>query len=192
MWNFFKKESKLNTDTTSPNLEGATAPRLEPNIEIPERIFIEKDEFTEKLEKSSSVKVENNIEQLFNFLDRNHETKGYEDALMNPDVSHLEQNIMALKNELERNIRRVKTFYEDFIREVDFHIDSRARGGMVDIVDELKMKRSIAESHIAKVIEIESDAASNMGDSQGMIISYTRGFKNGLSAISHHSILKRF
>ncbi len=136
--------------------------------------------------------MENNIELLFDFLDKNHEQKGYDDSLMNPDVKHLEQNLEALRNQLERTIRRVKTFYEDFIKEIDFHIDSRARSGMVDVVDELKMKRSIAESHIQKVISIEEESKANKGDSQGMIISYTRGFMNGLSAISHHSILKRF
>ncbi|WP_158526233.1 hypothetical protein [Pedobacter paludis] len=54
------------------------------------------------------------------------------------------------------------------------------------------MKRSIAESHIQKVFEMEIEHQKNVGDSRGMIISYTRGFMNGLSAISHYSILKRF
>ncbi|MDQ8003382.1 MAG: hypothetical protein REI64_01205 [Pedobacter sp.] len=192
MWKFFRNESKLNSAGNEPNFEGAAAPKIETTTEIPERLFIEKEQVEEKNVNANSFKIESNIEQLFNFLDRNHETKGYEDALMNPDISHLDQNILALKNDLERTIRRVKTFYEDFTREIDFHIDSRSRSGLVDIVDELKMKRSIAESHMVKVLEIESDAANNKGDSQGMIISYTRGFKNGLSAISHHSILKRF
>jgi hypothetical protein len=38
---------------------------------------------------------------------------------------------------------------------------------------------------------IEDSAKNNTGDSQGMLISYTHGFKNGLAAISHHAILKR-
>jgi hypothetical protein len=192
MWRFFKNETKLDPASSAPNFEGAAAPKIESSIDIPERLFIEKEQVEEKDVAPSAGKIESNIEQLFNFLDRNHETKGYEDALMNPDISHLDQNLMSLKNDLERTIRRVKTFYEDFTREIDFHIESRSRSGLVDIVDELKMKRSIAESHMVKVLEIESDASNNKGDSQGMIISYTRGFKNGLSAISHHSILKRF
>jgi len=111
--------------------------------------------------------------------------------LINADNTHLSQNTEALKNELERTIRRVKTFYEDFIKEIDFHIASRSRSGMVDTVEELTMKKEIAESHIKKVLEIEDDLRNNKGDSQGIIMSYTRGFKNGLAAISHHSILKR-
>ncbi|KLT65281.1 hypothetical protein AB669_13700 [Pedobacter sp. BMA] len=166
--------------------------RINP-VDIPENIFIEQDTTDIDKDRSSSTKkIENTIELLFDFLDKNHENKGYEDALMNPDVKHLEQNIEALKNQLERTIRRVKTFYEDFIKEIDFHIDSRGRSGMVDIVDELKMKKGIAESHIIKVREMESEHRNSTGDSQGMIISYTRGFMNGLSAISHHTILKRF
>ena len=131
------------------------------------------------------------INLLFQFLERNHEGRGYDDALINPDNTHLIQNTEALKNDLERTIRRVKTFYEDFVKEIDFHIASRGRSGMVDTVEELSMKKQIAESHIKKVLEIEEDLRNNMGDSQGIIMSYTRGFKNGLAAISHHAILKR-
>ena len=131
------------------------------------------------------------INLLFQFLERNHEGKGYDDALINPDNTHLIQNTEALKNELERTIRRVKTFYEDFIKEINFHIASRSRSGMVDTVEELTMKKEIAESHIKKVLEIEDDLRNNKGDSQGILLSYTRGFRNGLAAISHHSILKR-
>ena len=131
------------------------------------------------------------INLLFQFLERNHESRGYDDALINADNTNLLQNTDALKNDLERTIRRVKTFYEDFIKEIDFHIASRSRSGMVDTVEELTMKKQIAESHIKKVLEIEDDMHNNKGDSLGIIMSYTRGFKNGLAAISHHSILKR-
>lgn len=191
MFNFFKK-SKTEEIPISQLAAADPSHRLN-NMEIPENIFIEKeDDSNTKSNGTITKRRESTIELLFDFLDENHEAKGYDDALLNPDVKHLEQNIDSLKNQLDRTIRRVKTFYEDFIKEIDFHIDSRSRSGMVDIIDELKMKRNIAESHIEKVLEIELEHKSNTGDSQGMIISYSRGFMNGLSAISHHSILKRF
>lgn len=192
MFDFLRKP-KAEILPPSPTSQGEPTNRFLAGADIPEHVFIENEqEVMPKNDSAASLKPENNIELLFDFLDKNHETKGYEDALMNPDVSHLEQNVQALKNQLERTIRRVKTFYEDFIKEIDFHIDSRSRSGMVDVVDELKMKKSIAESHVQKVLDIEDEAKHNTGDSQGMIISYTRGFMNGLSAISHHTILKRF
>ncbi|WP_316826440.1 hypothetical protein [Pedobacter miscanthi] len=190
MFNFFKRKAEilpLNPSSTNEEIN-----RINP-IDIPENIFIENEkDLALKNDDVAAKKVDHSIELLFDFLDKNHETKGYDDALMNPDTKHMEQNIDSLKNQLERTIRRVKTFYEDFIKEIDFHIDSRARSGMVDVVDELKMKKNIAESHMKKVLEIETEHINNIGDSKGIIISYTRGFMNGLSAISHHSILKRF
>ncbi|SER07788.1 hypothetical protein [Pedobacter rhizosphaerae] len=192
MFNFFKKP-KTETLAVNTTIPEGTMHKPPIGIDIPENIFIENNRnFQSDEDMTALKKTESNIELLFDFLDMNHEKKGYDDALTNPDAKHLEQNIDTLRNQLERKIRRVKIFYEDFIKEIDFHIDSRARSGFVDVVDELKMKKSIAESHIKKVLDIEEEAKKNIGDSEGIIISYKRGFMNGLSAISHHTILKRF
>jgi hypothetical protein len=157
---------------------------------IPDR-FIENETVVPHTEEVEEAQIDNNINLLFNFMDRNHEAKGYDDALINSDSSHLAQNLEALKNELERTINKVKTFYEDFIKEIDYHIASRSRSGMVDIVEELEMKKNIALSHMQKISEIELSTNNNTGDCKGILISYTRGFKNGLAAISHYTILKK-
>ncbi len=160
---------------------------------IPEDIFVERGQPNAESGLADPVvsSVVNNIDMLYRFLDRNLESKGYDDALMNPDSYHLEQNLDAQRKELIRTIKKVKTFYEDFIREINYHIDSRSRSGMIDTVEELKMKKEIATSHIEKVLIMEEDANLNTGDSQGIMVSYTKGFKNGLAAISHHTIISR-
>lgn len=156
----------------------------------PQGVFVEKKD-QEPADKEVFSPSEHGINLLFQFLERNFEKKGYEDALINPDTTHLEQNIAGLKNELERTIRKVKTFYEDFIREIDFHISSRTRSGMIDTVEELNVKKGTAESHVRQVLEIEQEASESRGVAQGIVLSYTRGFRNGLAAISHHSIMNR-
>jgi len=140
---------------------------------------------------NNATSSQQGINLLFQFLEKNYEKKGYDDALINPDSTHLDQNIAALKNELQRTIRKVKTFYEDFIREINFHISSRARSGMIDTVEELNAKKETAESHIRQVLEIEQEANESRGVAEGIILSYTRGFRNGLAAISHHSIMNK-
>ncbi|RFZ84529.1 hypothetical protein DYU05_02610 [Mucilaginibacter terrenus] len=187
IFNFLKRREP---EIDIPQIISLNSTKDQEHADIPENVFIQSDAvgLTEKEEGNI---VDNNINLLFSFLDRNHESKGYNDALINPDVNHLNQNLDAIKNELLRVVNKVKTFYEDFIREINYHIDSRSRSGMVDTVEELLMKKGIAESHIKKVLEIEADAQNGTGDSQGVLISYTRGFKNGLAAISHHSILNR-
>ncbi len=189
LFNFFNSKSQVaNSVDNLPNL--STMQNLQ---EIPENVFVEKDkpQSSSPEEKNVSTASENGINLLFQFLERNHEGKGFEDALVNPDNTHLVQNIEALKNDLERTIKKLKIFYEDFIREINFHIVSRSRSGMVDTVEELSVKKDTAESHIRQIIEIEQEAFNNKGIAQGVIISYTRGFRNGLAAISNHSIMKK-
>lgn len=196
MLNFFKSK---NHNGSQPEMLNGHHPA--PSLALPEieeRVFIEPaagaknapvGNFTEKAPAPSQT--DHTIAVLYGLLDRNHEAKGYDDALLNPDASHLNQNIEALKNELTRTINKVKTFYEDFILETEFHIMSRARSGMIDMVEELEMKKKIATGHIAKVRQIEEETMQNHGDCQGILMTYTRGFKNGLAAISHHQILTR-
>ncbi|WP_276090313.1 hypothetical protein [Pedobacter sp. JY14-1] len=190
--NFFSS-SKQPEQTTADNYTQTDNVEY-PSPKIDEDIFIERDKSLShpgKQETAETTIQTNNLDYLYSFLDRDMESKGYDDALMNPDSYHLEQNLDAIRKELMRTVKRVKTFYEDFIREIDFHIESRTRSGMIDTVEELKMKKNTAESHIDKVLEIEADALNKTGDSEGIIISYTRGFRNGLAAISHHTIISK-
>lgn len=184
LFNIFNRQRQNGHNHTAA-LEGAIP-------DIPEATFVEKGnpEKEQPEEKAVTVAI-GGIHHLYDFLDKNHESKGYNDALINPDTTHLEQNVIAIKNDLERSIRKVKTFYEDFIRQINFHITTRSRIGMVDTVEELTVKKEIAESHIKQVIEIEEQAKNNEGVGYGIVISYTRGFRNGLAAISSHIILSK-
>lgn len=179
LFNFFNQKANSNPNTPLP--------------EIPESIFLEKEkqDTNSSADNGGSPNSLNGINLLFQFLERNHESKGYDDALVNPDHTHLDENVKALKNDLERTFRKVKTFYQDFIKEIDFHIDSRSRTGMIDTVGELTVKKKIAETNIQQVLEIEKEAGNDTGVGHGIVLSYTRGFRNGLAAISHHSILRK-
>lgn len=188
LFSFFNRKNGNTSDS-----EGTTISTSERMPGTTEEVVGGKDNplNTKSTDKNNLPSKDNGINLLFQYLEKNYETKGYDDALINPDNTHLEQNIAALRNELERTIRKVKTFYEDFIRETDFHIASRSRSGMIDMVEELTVKKETAENHIRQVIEIEQEVNNNKGAGEGIIISYTRGFRNGLAAISHHSIMNR-
>lgn len=187
LFNFFNRRNG-----SANHMDSTDAAAQKPS-ENPQDVFFEKDKTLNGASAPShnTVSSQEGISLLFQFLEKNYEKKGYDDALINPDNTHLEQNIAALKNELQRTIRKVKTFYEDFIREINFHITSRSRSGMVDTVEELNAKKETAESHVRHVLEIEQEANESRGVAQGIVLSYTRGFKNGLAAISHHSIMNR-
>lgn len=189
LFNFFNGKQNSNGNAIDNRQDNLANPLLE----IPENVFLEKEKPTTDTIQTdrTTSNSENGISVLFNFIEKNYESKGYDDALINPDNIHLEQNVEALKNDLERTIRKIKTFYEDFIREINFHIETRSRSGMVDTVEELTVKKDTAEEHINQILVIENDAKENKGIGYGIILSYKRGFHNGLAAISHHSIMKK-
>jgi len=77
------------------------------------------------------------------------------------------------------------------IKELDFHITSRSRAGLIDLVEELKIRKEMVMKHIEKVNEINNEKKNNLGMPQRIILSYQRGFMRGLSAITQSNILNK-
>ena len=81
------------------------------------------------------------IDEIYAFLQEDYELRGYNDALTNPDESYRTDNINLLKFDLNIVIQKVTTYYEDMLKELDFHISSRGRAGLIDLVDVLKTRK---------------------------------------------------
>ncbi|GCC50112.1 hypothetical protein SanaruYs_03270 [Chryseotalea sanaruensis] len=158
--------------------------------EIREEVFIEYEKPRKSTMNNSETGSEvNNLQTLYKFLEKSYEKEGYEDALVNPDTSYLKQNILKIQNELSLNIAKVKTYYSSHLRQINFHIETRKRNGMIEIVEELVTHRETIEEEINTVAIIESDAKNNEGLCSNLFLSYTRGFNNGFAAITYNKIL---
>ncbi len=171
----------------NPKSNGVEA---ETNPDIPEDIFIEKNTQDEKSMVEEKEYPNDSIHMVYDFLSKDYQQSGYDDALAHPDSAYKNEKIREIQGELDIVIRKSKTFYEDAIRELNFLIASRNRIGMVDVVDELKMRKEKAEDHYKKVVELQSEALEQ-GESHRLIISYNRGFQNAMAAIAIHESNKR-
>jgi len=98
----------------------------------------------------------------------------------------MDQNVETILSEFDMLIRRCKTYYEDALFNLDFLIESRARLGMIDTVDELRMKKEKGKRHMEKIIEMEQEVKEKRGAGERIIVSYIRGFQKGMAAIAHH------
>lgn len=128
------------------------------------------------------------LDAIYAFLQYDYESRGYNDALTNPDESYKADNIMLFHHDLIILIDKSSTYYEDLLKEVDFHINSRTRAGLIDLVEELKIRREMVLDHIEKVKVIRKEAVSGTGSTQRIALSYQRGFMRGLSAISQSKL----
>lgn len=130
------------------------------------------------------------IDLIYSFLKEDYETKGYDDALSNPDVSYKEKNKSIIKSNLEIKFRQVRLKYVDILRVIDFHISSRRQAGLVDLVRELENKKETFEHHLEELNKMEQDFAKEEPYMVGMLLSYDKGFLRGLAALSLEQMKK--
>lgn len=161
--------------------------------EVPEHIFVEYEKPTNKppMETNETPMQVNNLQTLYQHLAQNLEKKGYEDALMNPDSSYMQEQIRYIQNELNLLISKVNSYYSGFLRQIDFHIDTRKRSGMIETVEELIAHKATIEDEMKIVSDIELAAENGNGVTENLFLSYKKGFKNGLAAITFNTVLNR-
>lgn len=128
------------------------------------------------------------IDLIYNFLKDDYESKGYDDALTNPDSSYKEMNKSMIKSALEIKFKQVRRKYEDDLRTIDFHINSRKEAGLIELVKELETKKEILLQHVKELNTMEQDFINEAPYMMGMLFSYERGFLRGLAALSLEQI----
>lgn len=201
--NFFNGKQSLNgspnANANSPmpgelstkNADVTPQADLSARHDIPEQIFIAQDSPKTAPKASETPAPVTNLDSLYAYLGRNLEKPGYEDSLMNPDSSHMEEQLRFIKNELALLISQVKNYYSGHLREVDCHIETRSRSGMVETVDELLAHKANTEEKMQLVLQIENEARDGKGLTENLILSYKKGFRNGFAAITVATILNK-
>ncbi|MFD1770560.1 hypothetical protein [Sphingobacterium suaedae] len=141
----------------------------------------------------ASVHGNQGIFLIYNYLQQDFEAKGYDDALVSPDEGYKNDNIRLIRYDLEILIHQVKTYHDSLMKDMEFHIQSRGRAGLVDLVDELKIKQTDLHAHMEKVHEFERSLQSDSGLCERAILAYKRGFMKGMASITQaHLLSKRF
>lgn len=160
--------------------------------EIPEHVFVEyakpKKQHMDAEETETAI---DDLQMLYDYLGKNLETKGYEDALVNPDTAYMEENVRGIRNELHLRISKVRSYYNVRIRTIDFHLETRKRSGMVETVEELATEKAVAEDEVNTVLMIEEHARNGNGLTENLFLSYKKGFKNGFAAITYNTVLNK-
>src|ERR1043166_366599 len=105
------------------------------------------------------------------FLRRDFEPDGYQDALVDSDASYADANKKILHYKLELIINRALTYYTDKIKDYDFHIKTRKENGMLDTAEEVESEKGKTLEEINKIEAILNDAKENRGIGYMSILS---------------------
>lgn len=132
--------------------------------------------------------VTKGLDSIYEFLQYDYESRGYQDALTSPDESYKNDNIKLIRHDLMILIDRTATWYQALLKETDFHISSRSRAGLIDLVEELKIRKDVTADQLEMVNQIRAEALAGTGSSERIVLSYQRGFMRGLYAISQSKL----
>ncbi len=169
--------------------------------DIPEDLFIEKTNQSELIEtpKISNIDTTANpnqkqthsindkivdIEGLYLFLQNNWEENGFNDALANPDDSYRKDNLEFLTIDFELKVDQLLLTYSDKLNEIEFHINTRSKAGLIDLVEELKQHTVKLKNHVDQLNKFKSEIPNGTGALKRILLSYNKGFMRGLNAIS--------
>ncbi|MFV0397850.1 MAG: hypothetical protein ACK5JU_07515 [Bacteroidales bacterium] len=128
------------------------------------------------------------IDLIYDYLNQDFENMGYNDALCSPDIAYKEKAKIIISFRLKVLIDQIKIKYQDDLREIEFHIDSRSKAGLIDMIFKLNTNKEKLTQHYDKLLEIEKSLQDQNSYLNGMTLAYEKGFMRGLATLSMDKI----
>jgi hypothetical protein len=180
----------LNRNTTANNADKENSNEIDnqDNEAIIDRnLFLKSEDVTNPLDINS----ETSWQRIFNRIRKNYETEGYNDALSTADNKYRNDNLEILKLDLEADIQEAEINIKEYLKEVEFHINSRRKADLNDLVEELESKKEICLARLEKMKELRDEIKAEEGTPKRMMLAYKRGFNKGLAALTVANIINR-
>lgn len=122
------------------------------------------------------------IDVIFNFIHKNYEEEGFQDALVNQDIAYRDAKITIIRNDLEMLFKRITLRYKSNIREVNVRIENSRKAFALGAASDLEARLATYEEHLTEITNMENQLANDDPKMTTMIESYKRGFLKGVSA----------
>lgn len=124
------------------------------------------------------------IDVIFNYIHKNFEEDGFQDALVNSDITYRDAKEKIIRNDLEMLFKRIILRYKNDIREMDVNIDNAQKAYALSAAGRLLARRETFEEHLEEINEMQQQLNANDPKMTTMIESYRRGFQKGIAAVS--------
>lgn len=146
--------------------------------------FSEEDKILENKQKIITIKWGTGmpIDVIFNFIHKNFEENGFQDALVNCDITYRDAKEKIIRNDLEMLFRRIILRYKSDIRIVNVKIENAHKALALAAAADMEALRATYEEHLTEILEMQSQLEANDPKMTTMIESYRRGFLKGIAA----------
>ena len=124
------------------------------------------------------------IDVIFNYIHKNFEEDGFQDALVNSDITYRDAKEKIIRNDLEMLFKRIILCYKKNIREIDVQINNARQAYALSAASTLEAQRVTYEEHLTEIDEMREKFEADDPKMMTMIESYRSGFLKGISAIA--------
>jgi hypothetical protein len=122
------------------------------------------------------------IDVIYNYIHKNFEDDGYQDALVNQDIVYRDTRISIIRNDLEMLFNRITLCYKKNIREARVRMDNSKKVFALSAAANLEAQLAIYEEHLTEIENMKQLFDDNDAKMLTMIESYKRGFLKGINA----------
>lgn len=122
------------------------------------------------------------IDVIFNFIHKNFEENGFQDALVNCDITYRDAKERIIRNDLKMLFKRIILKYKSDIRVVNVKIENAHKALALAAAADMEVLRATYEEHLTEIQEMQSQLEANDPKMTTMIESYRRGFLKGIAA----------
>lgn len=122
------------------------------------------------------------IDVIFNFIHKNFEEEGFQDALVNSDIAYRDIKEKIIRNDLEMLFKRIILRYKRDVRELEFRIDNARKAFALSAAAQLDSLKQTYEEHLSEIEEMQRLHMADDPKMTTMIESYRRGFLKGITA----------
>ena len=164
-------------------------------VDVPQELSEQKEEKMESTQKEETSENKQKIitikwgtgmpiDVIFNFIHKDFEDEGYQDALVNSDLQYREAKEGIIRNDLKMLFKRISLRYKSDIREIEVQMRNAQESYAMSSASLLQARKETYEEHLTEIAEMERLLDANDPKMMTMIESYRRGFLKGISAIT--------
>lgn len=124
------------------------------------------------------------IDIIYGYLHKNYESKGYDDAMLNSNLTFRDMNLNIIRHKILMIFREINLNYDAMKQELDTRIETCNAAGLLTTAADLNNQMAVINAHKEELSQLELNFRNNANEASVPLMSYECGFLRGISTIA--------
>lgn len=124
------------------------------------------------------------IDNVYGYLHKNYEDKGFSDAMVKSDLAFRDLNMNIIRNHILMVFKEVNLKYEVMRQNLSANVEKCKGAGLLTVVEDVEKRISLIDAHVKVLKDLEEDFRNNAQEVSVPLQSYECGFLRGIATIA--------